>query len=171
MPICAKHNCVGQINRSNLYYTVLVNLHANQDVVVVSSHIHGPLASRWPGNETIPHSMILQCSQQLSQCFTTYAPAHACKPNRVLLGTGWMPQCGRGCQCAHAQALAPRTELKCMAKYRYWLAVEDRTILCLLCWLMKAIVVSLCTKKLTTAVGFHSVFWSYQNALLKTWRA
>ena len=28
-----------------------------------------------------------------------------------------------------------------MAKDRYWLAVEGRTILCLLCWLMKAIVV------------------------------
>ena len=57
-----------------------------------------------------------------------------------------MPQCGRGCQCAHAQALAlelTRTELKCMAKYRYWLhvAVEGQTILCLLCRLMKAIVV------------------------------
>ena len=57
----------------------------------------------------------------------------------VLLGTGWMPQCGRGCQCAHAQALAlelTRTELK-------WLHVdvESQTILCLLCWLMKAIVV------------------------------
>ena len=25
---------------------------------------------------------------------------------RVLLGTGWMPQCGRGRQCAHAQSLA-----------------------------------------------------------------
>ena len=34
-----------------------------------------------------------------------------------------------------------RTELKCMTKYRYWLAVEGRTKLCLLCWLMKAIVV------------------------------
>ena len=40
VPICAKHNCVGQINRSNLYYTLLVDLHANQDVVVVSSHVY-----------------------------------------------------------------------------------------------------------------------------------
>ena len=101
----------------------------------------------------------------------TVGDSNFARLTQTAVGTGWMPQCGRGCQCAHAQALAPRTELKCMAKYRYWLAVEDRTILCLLCWLMKAIVVSLCTKKLTTAVGFHSVFWSYQNALLKTWRA
>ena len=62
----------------------------------------------------------------------------------VLLGTGCMPRCGRGCPCAHAQALAlelTRTELKCMAKYRYWLhvAVEGQTILCVLCRLMKAI--------------------------------
>ena len=49
----------------------------------------------------------------------------------------WLPM------CACAIARASRTELKCMAKYRYWLhvAVEGQAILCLLCRLMKAIVV------------------------------
>ena len=92
-----------------------------------------------------------------------------------------MPQCGRGCQCAHAQALALEltrtcTELKCMVKYRYWLnvAVEGQTILCLprclLCRLMKAIVVMHQETHHSGGIPLCILIIT-QNALLKTWRA